>query len=169
VSWWLSQVALIGSPPTSPILSPSPLELSLYTLLSSIILMRPFAPTHQHLYFILLSSLFFKQWIFYLFTFQMLSPFPVSPLQTPISSPSPCFYESVTPRTHPLLPHHPSIPLHWGIKPSQDQRPPLPLMPDKATSDPSVLPLTPPLGSLCSVRCIKPASVLERELAVFVF
>ena len=55
------------------------------------------------------------------------------------------------PPTHPHLPHSPSIPLHWGIKPSQDQGPSLPLMPDKAPSAPSVLPLTPPLGSLCSV------------------
>jgi hypothetical protein len=54
--------------------------------------------------------------------------------------------------THPLLPHCSSIPLHWGIKPSQDQGPPLPLMPDKASLAPSVLPLTPPLGFLCSVR-----------------
>jgi hypothetical protein len=33
---------------------------------------------------------------------------------------------------HPLPPHHPSIPLHWGIEPSQDQGPPSPLTPDKA-------------------------------------
>ena len=31
------------------------------------------------------------------------------------------------PTTHPLLPHH----LSWGIKPPQDQKPTLPLMPDK--------------------------------------
>jgi hypothetical protein len=57
------------------------------------------------------------------------------------------------PPTHLLPPYHTStsIPLHWGIKASQTQGPPLPLMPDKASSDPSVLPLTPPLGSLCSV------------------
>jgi hypothetical protein len=29
-----------------------------------------------------------------------------------------------------VLPH-PHIPLHWGIEPSQDQGPLLPLMPDK--------------------------------------
>jgi hypothetical protein len=34
--------------------------------------------------------------------------------------------------THPLLPPHSWIPLHWGIEPSQDQGPLLPLMPDKA-------------------------------------
>jgi hypothetical protein len=77
----------------------------------------------------------------------MLSPFPVSPLQTPY--PIPPYPASV--RVYPLLPHHPSIPLHWGIKPSLNQGPTLPLMPDKVPSAPSVLPLTPPLGSLCSV------------------
>ena len=30
----------------------------------------------------------------------MLSPFPVSPLQTPIPFPSPCFYEGAHPLTH---------------------------------------------------------------------
>lgn len=52
---------------------------------------------------------------------------------------------------HPLLPHHPSIPLHCAIKPSHDQGPPLTLMADKTPSAPSVLPLT-PFWSLCSVR-----------------
>ena len=80
----------------------------------------------------------------------MLSPFPVSPLQSPYSIPPlPCFNEGAPSPTYPLLSHFPSIPLHWGIKPSQDQGPPLPLMPDNA---PSVLPLTPPLGSLHLVR-----------------
>jgi hypothetical protein len=36
------------------------------------------------------------------------------------------------PPTHSIPPHCPSIPLCWGIKPPQDQRPPLSLMPDKA-------------------------------------
>jgi hypothetical protein len=54
------------------------------------------------------------------------------------------------PPSHPLQSHCPSIPLHLGIKPSQDQGAPLPLMPDKAPSAPLVLLLTPPLGSLCS-------------------
>ena len=75
------------------------------------------------------------------------------PLCKPPSHPHlPCFYEGAPPPTYPLLPHHPSIPLHWGIKPSQDQGPPLTLMSDKTPSAPSALPLTPPLGSLCSVR-----------------
>jgi hypothetical protein len=77
-------------------------------------------------------------------------PFPSFPPAKPISHPPlPGFYESDTPPTDPLLPQHPTIPLHWGIKTSQDQGPPLPLMLYKT---PSVLPLTPPLGSLCSVR-----------------
>jgi hypothetical protein len=34
-------------------------------------------------------------WLFYLFTFQMLSPFPVSPLQTSPSHPSSlCLYDN---------------------------------------------------------------------------
>ena len=61
------------------------------------------------------------------------------------------------PLLHPLLPHFSSIPLHWGMplhlmKPSQDQGPPFPFMPDKAPSAPSLLPLTPLWGSLCSVQ-----------------
>jgi hypothetical protein len=66
-------------------------------------------------------------WIFSLFTFQMLSPFPVPPTQT-FYSPFPCFCKSVPRPTHPLPPFRPGIPLHWGIEPSQD----LPLMPNKA-------------------------------------
>jgi hypothetical protein len=81
----------------------------------------------------------------------MLSSFPVSPLQTPYPiSPYPASMSVLL--AHPLLPHHPSIPLHCGIKLSQDQGPPLPLMPDKAPSAPSVLPLSPPLVSLFSVQ-----------------
>ena len=34
-------------------------------------------------------------WLFYLFTFQMLFPFLVSPAQTPYPTPRPCFYEGV--------------------------------------------------------------------------
>jgi hypothetical protein len=60
-----------------------------------------------------------KNWLFNLFTFQMLSPFLASPPQTPIpSSPLPlrgCF------PTYPLLPQYPSIPLCWGIEPSQNK------------------------------------------------
>ena len=42
-----------------------------------------------------------------------------------------CFYEGAPLPTQPLKPHCPSIPLHWGIKPLQDQWPPLLFMPDK--------------------------------------
>jgi len=55
--------------------------------------------------------------MFYVFTFQMISPF--SPL--PSSSPFSCFYEDVTTPTHPLLRLHSSIPLHSKKEPSQDQ------------------------------------------------
>ena len=70
--------------------------------------------------------------LIYLFAFQMLFSFPVSPPQTP----DPihlqlCLYEGAPPPTHPLLLHCPSISLCWGIKPPQDQRLPLTLMPDK--------------------------------------
>jgi hypothetical protein len=81
----------------------------------------------------------------------MLSPFLVYPLQPPTPPPLTCYYEGAPPPTNPLVPHCPSIPLHWIIKPSKDQDPHLPLMPDKAPLAPSLLPLTPPLGSLCSV------------------
>jgi hypothetical protein len=61
------------------------------------------------------------------FTFQMLFPFLVSPLKTP-SPPIPFPLPLLTnPSTSlPGL----GIPLHWGIEPSQDQGPLLPLMTD---------------------------------------
>jgi hypothetical protein len=70
--------------------------------------------------------------IFYLFTFQMLYPFPIQPHKAPIPSLSSCFYEGVPPPTYPRPPPCPHIPLHWGTKPSRDQGPLLPLMPNKA-------------------------------------
>ena len=76
-----------------------------------------------------LFSLFFY-WIFYLFTFHLLFLFSVSPLETPI--PPHHFYEDAPRPTHPLPHPCPGIPQHWGIKPSQDQGPLLPLMQDKA-------------------------------------
>ena len=61
------------------------------------------------------------------------NPFPSPPKGNPLfHQPSSCFYEGVPPPTYPLLPPHPGIPLHWDIEPSQDQRPLLPLMPNKA-------------------------------------
>jgi hypothetical protein len=59
----------------------------------------------------------------------MLSTFLVSPLQTPYTFPLLLWGYSPT---YLPLPHHPSNPLHWNTKPSQDQRPFLPLMSDKA-------------------------------------
>jgi hypothetical protein len=57
---------------------------------------------------------------------------PPSPLpETPSHSPSPCFYEGVYPTYPPLPTPCPGIPLHWSIKPSQDQGHLL-LMPDNA-------------------------------------
>ena len=63
----------------------------------------------------------------------MPSSFPISPLQTliPFLS-SLCHYEGTPQPTHPLPTYHSSILLFWGIKPPQDQGPPLPLMSDKA-------------------------------------
>jgi hypothetical protein len=61
----------------------------------------------------------------------MLFPLPHPPLQIPPISLL-HFYEGAPLPTHSLLPHCPSIPLRWGIEPSQGQGPPLPLMPDKA-------------------------------------
>jgi len=63
---------------------------------------------------------------FFVLTFKMLSPFsfPLSHASSPASV-------RILPPTH-SSPHHPGITLHWGIKPSQDQRLLLLLMPDNA-------------------------------------
>jgi hypothetical protein len=58
-------------------------------------------------------------------------PFPGSPWKLPIPSSLPCFYEGVPPLTCLLPPSHHSIPLHWGIKPSNDQGPLLSSVPHK--------------------------------------
>ena len=74
----------------------------------------------------------------------MLYPFLVSPLQNPYPFPTyPASMRVLPGPTYSLPPQCPSIPLHWGMKPSQDQGPPLPFFP-----------LIPPLGSLCSVQCL---------------
>jgi len=63
----------------------------------------------------------------------MLSLSLAFPPETPFPIPSPCFYRGVPPSTHPpLLASPPDIPLHWGIKPWQDQGLFLPLVPNKA-------------------------------------
>ena len=60
----------------------------------------------------------------------MLSPSPVSPLETPYSKlPTSASMKVLPP---PFPPSHPGIPQHWGIKPSQDQGPLFPLMSKKA-------------------------------------
>jgi hypothetical protein len=66
----------------------------------------------------------------------MISHLPVTPPQT--SNPTSALFsltfasDCAPVHTYSLLPHHSSISLHWGIKPPQDQGPPLPLMSDKA-------------------------------------
>jgi hypothetical protein len=84
----------------------------------------------------LLVFLFFKlkfifYSLFYLFTFQTLSPFPVSPLQTPIPLPSllRLWGSSPLPTTPTSAHWHSPTQGHWA---PQDQGPPLPLMPDKS-------------------------------------
>jgi len=71
-------------------------------------------------------------WVFYLFTFQMLSPFQVSPRQTPypILPPSASVRVLPHPSTHSCLTAL-TFPYtgHWAL---QDQQPPLPLMTGKA-------------------------------------
>ena len=57
-------------------------------------------------------------------------PRPSFPSTNP--HPMPSLPASMRVLPHPLPPHRPSILLLWGIKPAQDQGPPLPLMPDKA-------------------------------------
>jgi hypothetical protein len=59
----------------------------------------------------------------------MLSPFPI---KLPIPSLVPLLLWGCSPTHPPLLPQYLNIPLQWIIKPSQDQVPPLSLMPDKA-------------------------------------
>jgi hypothetical protein len=78
------------------------------------------------------SGLFFfctiiLYWLFYLLTFHMLNPFPVSPPQTPI--PSQLLYEGAAPPTHS---HVSTLPFPYlGLPASTGPRVPLPLMPDK--------------------------------------
>jgi len=57
-------------------------------------------------------------------------PFPHFPSGNLLPhSPTPCSPHLFT---HSLLPLYPGIPLHWGIEPSQNQVPLLPLLPNKA-------------------------------------
>jgi hypothetical protein len=67
---------------------------------------------------VLIINYYYYYLIFSLFTFQMLSPFLVSPLKIPyLYSP-----------THPFPLPGPGIPLYWVIEPSQDQGPLFPWM-----------------------------------------
>ena len=79
-------------------------------------------------------SLFKKKkldiWFIYIANVTLFPSFP--PGNTLSHPPSPCFYDGAHPPTHSLLPPCPGILLHWGIKPSQDQGPLLPLMSYKA-------------------------------------
>jgi hypothetical protein len=76
------------------------------------------------------SNLIFLIWFF--FYISNVLPFLVPP-RSPLSYlPSSWFYEGAPLPTHLLLSPHPGIPLCWGIKPSQNQGPLLPLMPNKA-------------------------------------
>jgi hypothetical protein len=72
-------------------------------------------------------------WIFSFFTFQMFSPFQVSPPENPCPLPFPCLYAGAPPPTYPLRSSCPGIPLHWGIEQPQTQGLLLPLMFIKAT------------------------------------
>ena len=75
--------------------------------------------------FFLLSNIFFIY-------ISDVSPFPCFSSRNSVSYPPySCFHEGAPPPTHTLLPPHPGINLHWGIKPSQDKGPLLSLMPDK--------------------------------------
>ena len=62
----------------------------------------------------------------------MLSPFQVSPPETPYPIPSlPASIRVLPQPTYPLLSSCPGIPLYWDIEPPQDQGPLLPLMSNK--------------------------------------
>ena len=63
----------------------------------------------------------------------MLSPFQVSPQETPYLIPHPpASMRGLPYAPSPLPPFCPGIPLHWGIELSQAQGPLLPLMSNKA-------------------------------------
>ena len=53
----------------------------------------------------------------------MLSPFPISPVKTPHSTPLHLPPGGCSP-TYPLLPHSPIIPLHWGMETTEPRASP---------------------------------------------
>jgi hypothetical protein len=63
---------------------------------------------------------FIFSWIFSLFTFQMFSPFQVSPSEAPFSLLLPRWRYSPT---YPLPSSYPGTPLHWGIEHPQAREP----------------------------------------------
>jgi hypothetical protein len=95
------------------------------------------------------NNSFFKLDVLFIYISNVI-PFPNVPWATSLSHLAlPCFHEGAPLPTYSLLPHYPSIPLLWDIKPLEDQETLLLLMPDKAPSAPSVLPVTLPIQSLC--------------------
>lgn len=89
--------------------------------------------THVRLHFFLFHFFIFLLLDIFLIYISNVILFPGFPSGSPLSHPSsPCFYEGAPLATHSLPPTCPGIPLHWGIEPSHDQGPHLPLMPNKA-------------------------------------
>ena len=90
---------------------------------------------YTHIFIVILLFVdffqFFKLDISFIYISNV-TPLPCFPSTKPLYHPPlPCFFEDALPPNYPLLPQHLSIPLHWGIKPSQNQRTPLPLLPDR--------------------------------------
>jgi hypothetical protein len=75
-------------------------------------------------------KIFIGYFVYVHFKFYPPSQYPLQ--NTPSRTPFPCLHEGTSMPTHLLLPHCPSITLHWGNNPLQDQGLPLPLMRDKA-------------------------------------
>jgi hypothetical protein len=71
------------------------------------------------IFFFLSFSFFIGHFIYLHFKCYSPSQFPLC--KSPIPSPSSCFYEGAPPPTHSLPPHHPSIFIHWNIKPSESR------------------------------------------------
>jgi hypothetical protein len=91
-------------------------------------------PGGKRLEFLLTSTFILFYFIGYFnYLYFRYYPFPNFPPRNSLSHPHPsCFYEGVPhPPTHPVPPPCPTIPLHWGTKPSWDKGPLLPLMPYK--------------------------------------
>ena len=105
--------------------------LSLSILISYLSYYLPVPPVHSHIYFptITIFILFYFDLFYFIFIgyfiYLHFKGYPLSqfPQKLPIPSPSHCFYEGARPPTHPLPPHHPDIPLHWGIESSQNLGP----------------------------------------------